>query len=239
MIAWVPLAAADLEPYLKLIGLIVAVSIMAINHLLAGLKKARAQLPPPPEASPPRDPIAAASTRQDLNAEVKEFLRRAAHQRGGAERGSQAPSRQPTPRPSMSPASANRNEGQRKQKRKSQQPKPIVPVVPKLDDSIANRRMTSRLESTRLDDRTEQLSGLGKLNEIDANAQQSVEHQVGQLTSGQASLTTTSATSNSAAGDADSQANSAADIAELLRNPQSLRTAIILNEILARPVDRW
>ena len=46
MIAWAPLLAADITPYLKVIFAIVAITIMAINHLLAGLKKARKPLPP-------------------------------------------------------------------------------------------------------------------------------------------------------------------------------------------------
>jgi len=240
MIAWGPLAAADLEPYLKLIGLIVALSIMAINRLLTGLKKSRAELPPPREALAPQDPVAAAATRPDLNAEIKEFLRRAAQQRSGGERGPQAPPRQATPVAPLSDSrNEGRNEGPRKQKRKSRQPKSVGAEVPKPDDSLANRRMTSRLESTALDDRAEQLSSLDKLNEIDAHVQQSLDHHVGQLTSGLADSTTAAPTADGSAGSDDSPANSAASIAALVRNPQSIRTAMILNEILTRPADRW
>jgi hypothetical protein len=230
MIAWAPLAAADID-YIKLIGVVVAISIWAINHLLAGLKKSRAQAPPP-NATPPHDP-AAASMRKDLNAEVKEFLRRAAQQRGT----------QPASRPQASiPPGGNRRDDdqrrqdQRKQKRKSQSSKPVAPVAPKLDDSLAHRRVTSRLENSSLDERTEQLSNLDRSSQIDARTQQSLDHPIGQLTSG---LLADPSNSTAAAETSDSQADYAADIAAALRSPRSIRTAMILNEILARPTDRW
>jgi hypothetical protein len=233
-IAWLaaaPLFAADVD-YLKLIAVVVGVSMMAINHLLAGLKKAKAQQAPP---DGPRPAVPPGGTPQpDLNAEVREFLRRSA-QRTGQTSGSSAPGRNPPAgsRPMAAPSGARRDQGSQRQKRKAS--KPVAPKLPAVEDSLANRHVTSSLETSVFDGRAQRLSTLDKQNEIDAQGQQKLDRPVGQLTSGLESASLSEPVSMAA----ESPLGIAADIAALLANPRSVRNAMILNEILTRPVDRW
>ena len=106
---------------------------------------------------------------------------------------------------------------------------------------------------------SERASHLGEVvgladDDMDAHLHQKFDHQVGQLRSTTAAAPLVSASPSfeqsrhgdagaapAGAGDAAAQAAgvSAAEIAQLLRTPRNIRYAVIMNEVLTRPLERW
>lgn len=229
MTYFVPLLA-DAE-MLKLIGLIIVGLIYLINHLLGGagakgVQQRRLKPEPRPAARPrPRTPVprtpAAQATMSD---EVNDFLRRAAEKRGQASR----------------PASPPPLEAE-----------PTRRLVASLDDtSFAGSQPPESGSPTgsgvaqyveqQLGHRPFDEGHLGHVGQAEsqfaAHTQQVFQHSVGHL-----------AAQSAAAADADAApspttppANPVAEtVGALLGDPRSIRQAIILNEILDRPVERW
>lgn len=207
---------------IKLIIFAVVMILYVLNHLISAVKK-------PPGKTDPRSPVAPrpqAQTRQQVDNELNDFLRRAAEKR--AEASTQSPAA----------ASAGR-ESPRSRKRKSTTPVAVQPV----EQSLTQRRMVSSLETR--DEARAPVVPIGQLaqsvNEIDSHVQQVFDHRLGQLGAPIPAVSGVSA-SATATGSQDTQALAptlASEISALLANPRSLQGAIILNEILSRPEERW
>lgn len=222
------LADADM---LKLIGLIIVGLIYLINHLLGGANAKggpqRRGLKPEqrPAARPrPRAPAPRPQAQSTMSDEVNAFLRRAAEKRGQAARpAAPPPPLDAEPRRLVASLDDTSFSGSR--------PAEIGPptgsgVAEYVQQQLGNREFDES-----------HLSQVGQVeSQFAAHTQQVFQHSVGHL-----------AAQSAAAADADAApsptappANPVAEtVGALLADPRSIRQAVILNEILDRPVERW
>lgn len=221
---------ADAE-MLKLIGLIIVGLIYLINHLVGaaggkGAQQRRGLKPEPrpaarprPRAPAPRTP-AAQSTMSD---EVNEFLRRAAEKRGQAARPASPPPLEAEPRRLVASLDDTSFSGASPAE---SGPPTGSGVAEYVQQQLGNREFDES-----------HLSQVGQVeSQFAAHTQQVFQHSVGHL-----------AAQSAAAADADAApspttppANPVAEtVGALLADPRSIRQAVILNEILDRPVERW
>jgi hypothetical protein len=224
MIRLVPLLA-DLD-WLRIAIPVVVVLIYVLNQIFSSGNKARrpqrpVARPPRPQNLPPRPPVAggAPGGRQQLEDEVGEFLRRAAQQRGGA------PVREvEVIRP--------------------ERPQPRRPAVPTVEVQVVEEPADGQrpvADTGAFEHRAEELSHVDEADEqMDLHLHEVFDHKVGQLKEHRVGTFTPLETSLPDHGTEDRQAPlSTGDLIALLRNPQSLRQVIVLNEILRRPEHRW
>jgi hypothetical protein len=210
----------------KIIMFVVVLAIYAINHLLSGLKKAPpgppSRMPPPTrpaDAAPRAADAPPTPARQDLNAELNEFLRRAAAKRQEAQ--GRAPQSAPVKAEPARP---------RKRKKSESSAEAAKPV----EERLTQRRALPRLETSAIEARSGQLTQLSG-DQFGAHVREAFDRQLGQL----GAAAETSAPAQAQIPTSELQPGLAAELSALLYNPQSLRGAIILNEILARPEHRW
>ena len=208
---------------IKLLIFIVVMVLYVLNHLISAVKK-------PPVKNDPRSPAAPrppGQTRQQVDNELNDFLRRAAEKRAEASQmpAAIAPSREPP----------------RSRKKKSPAPAPAL-----VEQPLSQRRMVNALEAR--DEARGLEAPIGQLaqsvNEIDSHVQQVFDHRLGQLGAAMPSVSGASASGTAPSPvEADDKValapSIASEISALLANPRSLQGAIILNEILSRPEQRW
>ncbi|HEX5443812.1 MAG TPA: hypothetical protein VFW87_08290 [Pirellulales bacterium] len=223
-----PLLLADAET-IKIILVVVAGLIALVKHFFDANAKAQPRRPvAKPDARPRPKPPAAPAGRPALPGDVNEFLRRAAEKRAAAqrslghERGPLSDERGPL---------ANEPEQPRRLVTSQAEALPSEVIdAHAVDEAHLARRMGDRVEQHL--GRGEFDERLGHLTHVDrseaafqAHFQQTFQHHVGQLE------TQASETAAPLAADAPWVA--------LLADPANMRQAIVLNEILQRPVDRW
>ncbi|HEY5311787.1 MAG TPA: hypothetical protein VIK18_04685 [Pirellulales bacterium] len=227
---------ADLA-LLKAIMFVVVIAIYAINHLLSGLKKPPAGPPPrmPPPGAPPerRPPVAAQppagnfdrsvpdANAPDVNAELSDFLRRAAakRQQAGGRPLTMTPAKaeQPAARPS------------RKRKKADTSSQPDRPV----EERLTQRRALPTLDTRAIEERSSQF-GIRSDEQLGEHIRDVFDRKLGLL-----AVDSEKAPAATPPPTAELQSSVAVEMSALLCNPQSLRGAIILNEILTRPEHRW
>lgn len=211
-----PLLLADAET-IKIILAIVAGLIWLVQHYISSNAKGQARRPPAKPEARPRPPAAPAGKPQ-MPGDVNEFLRRAAEKRAAEKRAAQRPM-------ANEPAQPPR----RLVTTKLDAPPGEVVEAQAVDESRSMTRIGSYVEQhlgTR-EEAAAQFTDVDKSEAMfQAHLQQTFQHHVGQLDS-QASDPATAAPA------ADSP------LAALLADPANVRQAIVLNEILQRPVDRW
>ncbi len=230
-----PLLLADADT-IKIILVVVAGLIALVKHFFDANAKAQPRRPvAKPDARPRPKPPAAPAGRPALPGDVNEFLRRAAEKRAAAqrsqghERGSQGHER----------GSLGSERGPL-----ANEPEPPRRLVTSQAEALPSEVIDAQAVdeahlATRMGDRVEQHLGTGEFDErlghlthvdrseaaFQAHFQQTFQHHVGQLE------TQASETAAPLAADA--------PWAALLADPANMRQAIVLNEILQRPVDRW
>lgn len=216
---------------LKIIMFIVVIAIYAINHLLSGIKR----LPGQPPAVPPRPaetgrPPADSS---DLNVELNEFLRRAAAKRqAAASRPPNVPSASvPPAKMPPGPVAINRAEPPRVRKRKK--PEPAPPPARTTEERLSERHVVPSFDTLTLDARLETLRPMSG-DRLGEHVQEAFDRPLGQL-----SAIDEIAPKPVPAPGHELQPTVAQEVALLLRDPQTLRGAVILNEILTPPRHRW
>lgn len=202
----------DLGDLIKLLMVILIVVVPLVSQILAKLRDQK--LPPPPAGGPQPRP-----RQEDFKQEIEDFLRRAAEgretKRPGQARTVQQPRRRQATPPPVPPRA------------KPEEPTPIggsvVEHVKKYLDTSDFGRRTAQLgdEVAQADDK------------VDARLHAVFEHQLGQFD------WRTPSEIETAGGQPAVTAIGAAGIARLLANPENLRQAIVLNEILQRPEQRW
>jgi hypothetical protein len=222
-----PLAALLLAdvPWEKVIIPIVMVIVYGINYFLGQVKRSQMQGGPPKPAGAPKP------ARQELNEELNEFLRRATQRRGEGSGAAEAAQRA---------AEQARTPPVRRRK------KPVVEVVEvqdAADEPLRNRpRVASALEKRTIEDPARPLTQLGRVEDsLQSRMRESFDHQIGQL-AGPATAAAAPPEPRDealAATAPPSLSVSAGDIAGMFANPQSVGQALILGEILSRPVHRW
>lgn len=217
MNAWFAPCVAALDPAtLKILGFVVVALIYVFNHFV-GAAKAQRKAPPRPDARmrPP------APGRQEVNDEVAEFLRRTAERSG-----------KKAPDPQMAP--------QARRPLVERRSAPLVGdfvEVEAVDEPPTGAGVTSHvqqhLSNREFDQRASHLGSVEQEERaFEAQVHQAFDHKVGHLAA-RAEEPAPGAASPVA------PAISSQTVAALLADPQSLRGAMVLNEILQRPTDRW
>ena len=213
----------------SLIVPLVFVIIYVVNHLLS-LSKPKPNSPPKsnnPQRQPgqgerpPRPPRAAGqppANPSPLNAEIEQFLKRAQGRPG--DRTLRAPTAKapPLPPPREEPVDV--------------QPIERSSVASSVEKHMANRGFGQRAEHL-ADDvvRGDQ--------EMEQHLQKAFSHRVGTLSDSTSNLATTSVTEVEPVASQARQTLVSNALAGLLADPQSLKQAVILTEILQRPEHRW
>lgn len=229
------LLVAAIGDWLQFLIPLVFFIIYAINQLLSGNKK-QPPLPriprrnPEPErprrseASPPPTSPPAGSGQSQLNAEIEQFLKRAEQRRSQSAR-REPPAKRPPEIPERRPAPA--------EPARNLEPAPqreLSSVALSVEQHMGQRGFRQRVEHladdiTRADEQMEE------------HLKQAFGHRVGTL--GDANPgSMTPATDVAATTEVETSAVAMA-LAKALSNPQSIRQAVVLQEILVRPEHRW
>jgi hypothetical protein len=200
---------------------IVAMIIYVVNQLLSGAGKTGKKTLPQQQRPRNRQPPG----RQDVNDEVRDFLQRASE------------------RKSETRPPAQQQEASRPTRRLQQQSIEIVDAEV-IDDPPTGAGVRSHvkqhLNTREFDQRASQMAQ-GEANSdrvMQSHMHKTFDHQLGSLAP--------AATSDPPMTQEEQQAsdlvgvpNTANDFMAMLRNPAQVRQAIIMNEILRRPEDRW
>jgi hypothetical protein len=213
----VAILLADGE-WMKLIVPLVMFSIWAMNRLFGGESpaakqaKARQQAranPPPPPAD-----------KQRVEDEVSEFLRRAAQQRNtaGHTRTPQPP--QPPVVQRRSPAPTQKEiSAAAEAERAAARPRTLTPTI---SDPLGQRVLTDRTVDAKEVVQAEAA--------MQSHLSQVFGHKLGTLAGNQSATAAPTGETSSAP---------ANEVIEMLRDPHSIRDAIIVSEVLRRPTERW
>lgn len=228
---------------------VIIVAFIIISNLWKAIQNAQQQTPQrrtlekplKPQASDQRGGAANSGTQQggagqgQLNAEIEEFLKRANERRGakGADQGKrqssgrQQPARQSPPK---APLPSQKNTA--KEQRPATTPRRGFDTVAESVQQHLGERKFEQRESRLADDvvRAEQ--------QLAQHVDQAFSNRLGTLAAADAAAPQPAEVVAAAVVSDDSNSMARA-LAGLLVNQQSLRQAILLKEILDRPVDRW
>jgi hypothetical protein len=227
---------AGLEDWISFLIPVVVFVIWVLNQVFSKMAQPappprprpdmRRPNPPNPQAARPR-PAAAG-----VDNEIESFLRRAAQQRG------QRPPEPSRPQPVQAAPEPARRLTQRGDVFGQQvkvQPEALVEAVA-VDDRVLSSGGVSELSQRHLEpsdfgQRAPIVSQVEMADEqMQAHLEQTFDHKLGRLTK--------RATADSPDADANVR-STAAGVAALLRNPGTLRQAVLLQEILTRPEHKW
>jgi hypothetical protein len=216
MNVFAPLWAMDIDTLIKVGLIILFIVIPAIGQILAKMKQAQ---PPGGGVRPPKPPMPAPAG--NVGDEIEEFMRRAAQRRDkkGVRPGAQ---RQPA----------------------AEEPVRAEVVAERPVGGQVTEHIKKYLDQSEFSRRTSQLGGevAQADRQIDQRLHQKFDHAVSRLAGvpGEAAVAPVAiAIPDLAASISDLPVTSPTDLALLLTNPDSLRQAIVLNEILHRPEERW
>lgn len=226
------LIAAGLE-WLKFVFVIVFFLVWIFNNLLSDKAKAKGKPLQRPQVPPPRPDAGEAGAgggQPQLAGEIEEFLKRANQKRQEKVRRKQPAKAAAKPAPPTPPKPARRlvQESSQGQDFEVSTGKSVAEHVQKHLDT---RGFTERAEHLMDED-------IRKADaEREAHRKQVFEHKVGRLAD--TSTAEAAPAGPTAATTATIDAAAAMPLAALLANPQGLKQAIVLNEVLSRPEHRW
>jgi hypothetical protein len=213
-------AAIDIEALGKIAIVVLFFLIPAIGQLLARVKQQQQNQPPAQGPKPPR-PV-----QPNVADEIEQFMRRAAERREAkASRPFQAPKPQPLASPITEPVKAEA-------------------IIEKPVGGQVNEHVQKYLDEQKFAKRE---SELGKEvaqadAQIDKHLQQVFDHRVSKLEAvpGEAATPPTAYEPPNLVGtSADVPDSFATGLLALISDPDSLRQAVILSEIIHRPEERW
>lgn len=219
MNALTPLFAAGFDAeLLKLIAIIVFAGLMGAAKFLAKLQQGKQGLPPAAGFRPPEQPI-----RANAADEINEFLQRAAKARKGEQVRPihRAKLRPPVEKPVQAEVVADTPVGGK--------------IIQQVEKDLDTREFTQR--STQLGSEVAQAD-----KQIDEHLHQVFDHHVSKLESvpGEAATAPVAVTPELMEQSLlDIPATFATGLTDLLADPDSVRQAIVMNEILTRPEHRW
>jgi hypothetical protein len=212
---FIPPLLADLDDIIKVVFFLIVGAFWLIKQLM-GQEAAKPKKPVPPPI--PVAPGAPAAGQGPLQTEVADFLRRATQRKGNPQEArAQIFQHQPPP------SKKKRGEKSKKRGRDLQERHEV------------DEHVRARLDTSKFGQRAQQLGDLDNLEER-------FSHELGRLGQSEAAPQAVTAPVEEApairaAIESQSVAPAAA-IAELLRRPESVRQAIIMQEILKRPRQR-
>jgi hypothetical protein len=215
------LADADI---FKFIVAIVFILITVLNKLLSGGKEAKAAKKPP--APRPREVPPVPNVRKAQQDEIDEFLRRAAD--------NLKPKRQTAKSPPPKAPPPTKKQPPRRLVEISQE---VQPLQPAQGESVA-AHVQKRMSTSEFDQRASHIVDdiVDADRKREQHLQQAFGHRVGTLTD---TSVFEIATTETAENVVTQTAAAGLPLASLLASPDSLRRAIVLNEILVRPEQRW
>lgn len=197
-----------------------------------------------PQGGPKPMPAAGGQQADPLRSQVEEFLRRAGQKNQG---GQQAPGQRPASEIELLPIDDSQQPQRRTLVESNRPNAPRKPAAPVSDKRPARRSVTPKRrvtlaeraaarEEVRVGNLAEQPAHLGQRiiqddKQFDQQLRAKFDHTVGTL--GGAPMVTDPQPA------APERPNPAAQIAAMLINPDGLRQAVLLNEIMNRPADRW
>lgn len=225
-----------------IIGYLVVIVFVVLRYLLSelGENKQKPQRPRParpPQVGPDQRPQPAGPPQDDLRSEVDEFLRRAKGLPPREEAEERKPPRQLEPAVEPIIIESNRPEPRSRELRRPAQPPATAPGPdPYRGDSVGEHvsQHLRHLKESQLAENAARLGEeLGQTDEkLEARLKAKFEHRLGKLQHRDEEPTLEEA-------DPLDSVLAADQIAAMLANPEGVRNAVILNEILKRPVDRW
>jgi hypothetical protein len=227
------LFGANFMTWAEIIGAVIVATIYVFNHLItvAGKQQRR---PARPEVRPEQRGPRPAGGKPVVQDEVAEFLKRAAEKRSTTKTAEGRPAQERVdPRIVEMRAAAQK----RQSANRSAAPAEIVEArtVEPLTPSRWPGPVHSHVDTRDLAERAGQLMQVDRADAAFQAHIQSLDHQVGRINESDAGQPSTPAD----AGPQTIVAPPNEVFAALLSDPQSLRQAIILNEIIERPVERW
>lgn len=208
--------------------LIVAIAIGGLIHLINQVVGGQKPRVPPNRAPRPPGPQAGRAEPRD---EVSEFLRQAAQRRSGpAARPDPPKSERPRPKPPLRNQTTN----------KSQEPVQAEAVDSGPSGSSVAAHVRQHLDNREFSERASHLSDVDQQGQqMQSHLHQVFDHQVGHLKEQSATSSQDVNAAPTMAISADVRSNSANSLVAMLSNPEGIRDAIVLNEILRRPDERW
>jgi hypothetical protein len=209
----------------------VFIIIYLLNHVLSGAKAAGGAKPPQPQRrrvpTPPPDraarPQQPAPGQAQLNTEIEQFLKRANERRMEKARRDLAPE-PASPAPSPPP------------------PRPAEPAIDVTpldrDFNAVEKSVKQHLGNRGFQERAEHLADdiLRQEAEMQRHLEQAFSHRLGTLSGRDSTAPKAAAEAPPATAD---RAATAMALAGILTNQSDIRKAILLKEILERPIDRW
>jgi len=244
----VPMLCAAVEDWLQFLVPLVFFIIYAVNQLLSGNKNK--QQPPAPRNPPRRKPEVERPLRSEpamappnkqarggqaqLNAEIEQFLKRAEQRRSEGACREEVAQRPPEPPQRRPPAPEPPQRGQAPLESTSrvdpEARRDFSGVATSVEQHLGNRGFGQRAEHL-ADDivRADQ--------KMEEHLQKAFGHRVGTL--GEPTPGRLTPATDVAATVTIDQSGAALAIAEMLANPQRIRQAIVLREVLDRPEHRW
>lgn len=263
-LAWLPLAAAG--DWIQVVVWAVVIGIGILNQIFgANNKKKPPQMPRRPNGGGGAQGGAvggAAGGQKTLLDEVEKFLQDARQataraqnrppqqqqrpeqqQRRPSQVGGSLPSQQKPPKQPNNKRKNQQNTGQ--QKRRDEQPRRLTQADPsrlrpegdELDDirlgSSVGQHVQEHLGTSRFDERAGRLSHLRQQVEADigGHVSSAFDHKVGSLTTGSVAATTSN--------DTPTGPNQVVELVAMLKDPMSMRNAVLMREILEPPSHRW
>lgn len=224
------LLLADIDAWIQALVVIVPLAIGALGALFKTGKEAKPGVPPAAKPVPPQR--RRASVDAEVARQLEEFRRR---RRGPGRPPVKAPPATQANRPVVPQARTAHSTA-------STKVDPTVPAV-KMEEPASNdqesiaehvkRRMSRDAFLRRNEDLGTTLVAADA--ERSRHRHELFDHQVGEL----ASLSTLGSSVELRPAFSEEKKPAAANIAQFLRDPGSIRRAIILNSILERPTDRW
>lgn len=191
-----------------------------------------------------------------LEDEIGDFLRRAAEGRAGQQRPAQARPAQPQPaharpaqvRPVAGQAGSRRPPEARPAQQQRTRPQParpapvpvaieVVEPAPRRIGRTVEARVAKDLDAGRLKQRTDEV--VRHANQVAQQTQAGLQQKSRQADGSGAAKKPRTAIQETSTAAITFPTTSAAGFAVMLRDVQTVRQAIVLNEILTRPVDHW
>jgi hypothetical protein len=219
----------------------IAVGIWALNQFLGARNKPQAPRPNRPQPAPPR-PGGQPAGQKGLLDEVEQFLKDARKQMEKQQR-PQPQKIQPPPTPQQQARRLKQQQAAKaKQAAKARQPLRPAGELRPLDDiergtsveqHVREHVGGERFNTSRFDERAGKLSHLQQTidQDIGAHVKSVFDHQVGSMTTGSAL--------GGAGPEPPPLPTPAQQLIAMLGDPQGMRNAILLQEILRPPVERW
>ena len=212
---------ADAGDIAQVVIFLVVAAIYGINHIIKAVREMQKTL-----QKPPARPVEQGEVKQRLERELDDFMRRA--------RGESAPA-QPPPPPQQKKRRRNQGEQKKQQAAESKE-------RDDKDDLRRRKRLEPRLEqhidTSRFEQRARHLTNIDhEADDIQQHVHQVFDHKLGAL--GSDTRDSREADAAAALVNAGIEHSTANRVAMNLADPESLRDAIVMQEILNRPTHRW